>query len=340
MRRPYLLFLGAATDPSDAKTAFGLRDWCRDDVAGQHRLPGCAVDLGLPELDPAAAAEAGVGSMLIGVAPVGGRVEEAWIAPLVSALRCGLDLVSGLHQRLEEVPEIAEAAKETGRDLHNVRHATRSFPVGTGRKRPGKRLLTVGTDCALGKKYTALAIAAELKRRGVDADFRATGQTGLMIAGRGVAIDAVVADFIAGAAEWLSPAADPDHWDVIEGQGSLHSPAYAGVSLGLLHGSQPDALVVCHDPGREHMVDLPHVPMPGVNEAAELAVMLAKRTNPAARVVGVSVNTSGLAEGRRGPVLAALRQETKLPVVDPMVEGVAELCDALSVPHHAAAGAA
>ena len=128
-----------------------------------------------------------------------------------------------------------------------------TFATGKGTKRPGLRLLTVGTDCSVGKKYTALALEREMHARGLKADFRATGQTGILISGRGVAIDAVVADFISGAAEWLTPANEPDHWDVVEGQGSLFHPSFAGVTLGLLHGAQPDAFVVCHEPTRKTM---------------------------------------------------------------------------------------
>ena len=175
-----------------------------------------------------------------------------------------------------------------------MRTPPRDIPVATGRKRSGKRLLTVGTDCALGKKYTALAIARAFEQRGIDADFRATGQTGIMIAGGGMPMDAVVADFEAGAAEMLSPDAAPDHWDVIEGQGSLFHPAYAGVSLGLLHGSQPDVIVVCHEPGRTHMLGHPEFALPTIEETIDLNLRLGRRTNPAIRCGGVSLNTSQL----------------------------------------------
>src|SRR6476646_7999989 len=136
------------------------------------------------------------------------------------------------------------------------------IPTGTGLKRLGRRLLTVGTDCALGKKYTALALARAFTTRGVAADFRATGQTGILIAGSGVPMDAVVADVEAGAAKLLSPDAAPQHWDVIEGQGSLFHPAYAAVTLGLLHGSQPDMFVVCHQPSRTHVLGYPTFALP------------------------------------------------------------------------------
>ncbi len=156
-----------------------------------------------------------------------------------------------MHARLHDIPVLREAAERAGKRLIDVREPPPGIPIGTGLKRSGKRLLTVGTDCALGKKYTALAIAKAFQARGVDADFRATGQTGIMIAGAGIPMDAVVADFAAGAAEILSPDAQPDHWDVIEGQGSILHPVFSGVSLALLHGSQPDVFIVCHDPRRD-----------------------------------------------------------------------------------------
>src|SRR5262249_59701916 len=143
-----------------------------------------------------------------------------WTGVLKRALELGLDLASGLHKRLSDVPALAEAAKRHGRQLFDVRHPTRDFAVGTGKKRPGKRLLTVGTDCSIGKMYTALALEKAMRARAFDADFRATGQTGIFIAGSGVSIDAVVADFISGAVEYLSPAAEPNHWALIQGQGS------------------------------------------------------------------------------------------------------------------------
>ena len=167
-------------------------------------------------------------------------------------------------------PGLTAAAARRGRRLIDVRMPPPNIPIATGRKRCGKRLLTVGTDCALGKKYTALALARAFAARGHAVDFRATGQTGILIAGGGMPMDAVVADFEAGAAEMLSPDAAPEHWDVIEGQGSLFHPAYAAVSLGLLHGSQPDVIVVCHDPARERVLGYPDYPLPGIAETIEL----------------------------------------------------------------------
>lgn len=321
LSKPYLLFLGASQSLTDCKTAAGLRDWCRADVAGQMALPGCTVDLGLPWYTPAAAAAAGARSFVIGVAPVGGGIPQEWWAPLGAAVAAALDVVSGMHTRLAAVPGLAKAAAARGVRLLDVRHSGRTFAAASGARRPGRRVLTVGTDCALGKKYTALALTAALRALGIAATFRATGQTGIMIAGGGVAIDAVIADFIAGAAEWLSPANDPSHWDVIEGQGALFHPAYAGVTLGLIHGSQPDALVLCHDPARETIDGYADFPIPSLAAAMSQYLTAARLTNPEARFVGISLNTSALDEPRRREAMASLADEFGLPVVDPMVDG-------------------
>ncbi len=329
LRQPYLLYLGDAERPTDAKTACGLRDWCPDAVTGVWSRPECTLDLGLPRRTPAEAAALGAGSLVIGVAPVGGRIPEHWLPDLIEAMACGLDLVSGMHSRLRDFPALVQAARTHGVTMHDVRHTDRTFPAATGRKRTGRRLATVGTDCALGKKYTALALTRELTARGVPATFRATGQTGIMIAGEGIAIDAVVADFIAGAAETLSPDNAPDHWDVIEGQGSLFHPAYAGVTLGLLHGSQPDAFVLCHDPSRAHIEYFPGFPIPPLAEAIAQYVTAGRVTNAAIRCVGVSVNSSSLADDAWAQYRERVTRELGRPVCDPLRGGVAPIVDAL-----------
>jgi uncharacterized NAD-dependent epimerase/dehydratase family protein len=238
-----------------------------------------------------------------------------------------LDLVSGLHSRLSEIAEVRETAARLGRTLHDVRHSDRRFPIASGRKRSGKRLLTVGTDCALGKKYTALAIARALSARGVAVDFRATGQTGIMISGDGVAIDAVVADFIAGAAETLSPDAAEQHWDVIEGQGSLFHPAFAGVTMGLIHGSQPDALVLCHDPLRTTLHSHPDYPIVSPQFAIERFVDAARLTNPKARAVGISLNTSKMDPELARSKIAEVEHCVGLPCFDPLLSDLGPLVD-------------
>lgn len=321
--QPYLLFLGDTTEPGYAKTAFGLRDWAGERCVGEYAIAGATVSTGLPELTPAQAAAAGAKAIVIGVANAGGFIPPAWWPALVQAMEAGLDIVSGMHARLRDIPVLREAAERLGRRLIDVREPPAGIPVASGAPRSGKRLLAVGTDCALGKKYTALALARAFVARGVDATFRATGQTGILIAGGGVPMDAVVADFAAGAAEMLSPDAAPGHWDVIEGQGSLFHPAYAGVSLALLHGSQPDVIVVCHEPGRERVLGHPGYSVPSVEDTIDLALRLGARTNPRIRCGGVSLNTSRLDEAGAQRVIAAESARLGLPVADPMRGGAA-----------------
>ncbi len=329
LRKPYLLFLGDVTLKSDAKTAFGLRDWCGQDVLGEWSLPAAAVTLGLPRLSPLDAARQGAGSIVVGVAAVGGALPTDWLPELEAALDAGLDIVSGQHTRLTEFPSLVKAATHSGARLIDVRHSDQVFPAGTGRRRTGKRVLTVGTDCALGKKYTALALTQALRDQGAAATFRATGQTGVMIAGQGVAIDAVISDFVAGAAEQLSPDNAADHWDVIEGQGALFHPAYAGVTLGLLHGSQPDALVLCHDPERRTIEGYPNHSIPELKEAIRRYVEAGQLTNLAVRCVGISINSSSLTDAQWVSYANGLTDQLGLPVVDPMRGGVAVLATAL-----------
>jgi uncharacterized NAD-dependent epimerase/dehydratase family protein len=319
--QPYLLFLGDPPHPDYAKTAYGLRDWAADRVVGEYACPGASITAGLDKLTPAQAYAKGARAVVIGVANIGGVIPDSWIPPLVEALDAGLDVISGMHTRLADFPALKAAAERTGRRLIDVRVPPAGIPIGTGVKRTGQRILTVGTDCALGKKYTALAIARALKLRGVDADFRPTGQTGIMIAGGGIPMDAVVADFSAGAAEILSPNAAPDHWDVVEGQGSLFHPSYAGVSLGLLHGSQPDVIVVCHEPGRTEILGCPGYAAPSVQETIDLNLTLGRRTNPAIRCAGVSLNTSKLSDEAAAKAIADLSAELGLPVADPIRQG-------------------
>ncbi len=321
--RPYLLFLGDTTEAGYAKTAFGLRDWARELCVGEFSSPGCKITTGLPRLTPKEAQARGARALVIGVANTGGVLKPEWIAGLVAGLEAGLDVVSGMHGKLGASHDLADAAERLGRRLIDVRTPPAVIPVGTGRKRTGLRLLTVGTDCALGKKYTALALEGALRRRGIAADFRATGQTGIMIAGSGMPMDAVVSDFLAGAAELLSPDAAPDHWDVIEGQGSLFHPAYAGVSLGLLHGSQPDVFVLCHEPGRAALLGYPEFPTPSLPEAIARHVAMGSLTNPDIRCAGISFNTASLSPADAGALMERTSREMRLPVADPLRGGAA-----------------
>ena len=322
--RPYLMFLGDVPDQLAAKTAHGIVDWRREWCSGQLRLSGCQADLGLPEMTIEAAAAAGVQTLVVGVANAGGVLPPHWVAPIVQAIACGLHVATGLHVRLSSVPAIRDAAQRHGRQLFDLRHSDQIFATGKGTRRPGLRLLTVGTDCSSGKKYTALALERAMRARGLDADFRATGQTGVFISGRGVAIDAVVADFISGAVEWLAPAAAPGHWDLIEGQGSLLHPSFAGVSLGLLHGAQPDAFVVCHEPTRRTMRGVAHA-LPSIAEVMDLTLRCGRLTNPGIRAVGIAINTQALAETDARALLQNLSAEHGLPATDPVRFGVENL---------------
>ena len=326
---PYLLFLGDAADQLAAKTANGVARWRPERCVGQLRLPGCAADVGQPDLTLEDGRRAGARTLIVGVANRGGEIPEQWMETLLAALDLGYDIASGLHDRLGRIPRLAERAGALGRGLFDVRYPEVELEVGHGLPRSGRRLLTVGTDCSCGKMFTALAVERELKARGGKATFRATGQTGILIAGSGLAVDAVISDFIAGAAESLTPANDDDHWDLVEGQGSLFHPSYAGVSLGLLHGSMADALVLCHEPTRRHMRGLPHTPLPALAECIALNEQCGRLTNPACRVVGVSLDTSALDGPGSERALGAAEDETGLPAVDPCRGGTAELADAL-----------
>ena len=321
--QPYLLFLGDTVELGYAKTAFGLVDWAPERCIGEYAIDGCAVTTGIPFMTPADAYAAGARALVIGVANTGGVIAVSWIPALVAALDAGLDIVSGMHARLGSVAPLASAAQRNGRLLIDVRTPPAGIPIGTGRKRSGKRLLTVGTDCALGKKYTALALHRAFQARGINSDFRASGQTGIMIAGGGIPMDAVVSDFEAGAAEMLSPDAAVDHWDIVEGQGSLFNPAYAAVSLGLLHGSQPDVFIVCHDPTRTMVLGLEGYAVPSVDEVIDMTIRLGSRTNPAIRCAGISLNTSKLDDDAAEVLMARERARLGLPVADPIRGGAA-----------------
>ncbi len=327
---PYLMFLGDAPDQLAAKTAAGVAQWRPEWCVGQLRLDGCQADLGLPDKTLQEAAEAGARTLLVGVVNQGGFFNDDWSNTLLAAVDLGYNIASGLHSKLADVPGLADAAAAKGIALFDVRHSTENFDTGKGHKRTGKRFLTVGTDVSVGKMYTSLAVEREMLSRGMKATFRATGQTGIFIAGEGVSVDAVVSDFVSGVAEQLSPDNEPDHWDVVEGQGSLFHAAYAGVTLGLLHGSQPDAVVVCHDPGRPHMRGTPTIPVHSLTETIDVNIAAGRLTNPDIRCIGVAINTSRLSESETADVLGAAEAETGLPAVDPLKNGVARLVDALS----------
>ncbi|MEM9667292.1 MAG: DUF1611 domain-containing protein [Pseudomonadota bacterium] len=327
---PYLLFLGDVNARNRAKTALGLVHWVPEKCLGQMRLPECAADTGLEDFTFVEAVDEGAKALVIGVAPQGGAIPLAWFDALLEGVSAGLDIISGMHDRLEDVPGLKDAATAAGRQLFNVRYTDRSIPSANGVKRTGMRCLMVGLDSALGKKWAALSLTKEMQNRGHKATFRATGQTGIMIAGEGIAVDAVKADFIAGAAEILSPDNEADHWDIIEGQGSIYHAAYGGVTLGLVQGSQPDAMVLCGHATRDHLELLTHIPHRSYEEAIVAYEHLARVTNPNSRVVAISVNTSGLSVDDEAMAhLADIADRTGLPATDPIRFGAKPFADAI-----------
>jgi len=330
IKTPYCLFIGDAKEPFSIKLANGIAQWRPELTIGEFALEGCQVTTSQPRVNIKEAAEKGAKTFVMGFANNGGTIENKWIPYVLEAIETGMDIASGLHQKLGSIKEIAEHAKIYNAQLIDVRHPTQTFKTGTGYKRSGKRLLTVGTDCSTGKMYTALAIQREMKKQKFDVSFKATGQSGILIAGSGVAIDCVVSDFIAGAVEYLSPEDKPNHWDIIEGQGSLFHPAFAGVSMGLIHGAQPDALVLCHIAQREHMRGIPGRDLPSIDDTMKLNLQAARLTNPKAKFIGISVNTSMLDEMQANKLCEDYQQKYRLVCVDPIRHGVNQLIEKLT----------
>ncbi len=329
IQTPYLLFLGDAPDNLAAKVAQGIKDWNPDSVVGQLRLPGCNADVGLPDMTLDEAKAAGAKTLVIGVANRGGVISEAWKEVLVQALKMGFDLASGLHNLLRDEDDLVAAARVNGQTLHDVRIPSVAYPIANGIKRTGKRCLAIGTDCSVGKMYTGLAMDTEMKTRGLKSTFRPTGQTGILITGGGVPLDAVIADFMAGAVEYLTPDNDADHWDHIEGQGSLYHVSYSGVTMALIHGGQPDAIVLCHEPTREHMRGLPTYGLPSLENLRDMVLPIARIANPECQVVGVSVNTKALDDAEAKACIEEIEARLGLPTVDPYRHGAGRLIDAL-----------
>lgn len=329
LKTPYLVFLGDAQDLLMAKVAKGVAHWRPEKCLAQNRFDNAKADLGLPDMSIRDAAEAGAKTLILGLAPMGGTLPQSWIPLLIEAMEAGMDIASGLHIRLNEIEDLVAVANRTGRRMFDVRNPPKTLQCGTGQPRSGKRLLTVGSDCCVGKMFTALAIHKEMAARNINATFRATGQTGILIEGSGVPVDAVVSDFIAGSVEQLSPANDADHWDIIEGQGSVLHPAYAGVSLGLLHGAQADVIILCHEEGRIQMDEMPGFEVPDFDTLIETNLALGRITNPNIRLGGIALNTSSLSEDDALKAIARYQAKFGVPVVDPVRTGVAAIVDVL-----------
>ena len=331
--------------PMEAKTAIGLLRYRSRDVVAvidSHRAGatagetvGAGGDIAVVGTLEAAAAR-GAECLLIGIAPAGGRLPDPWRPFVEGALARGWRVVSGLHTFLADDPALAALARVHGGAIEDVRRPPAGLGVGLGRAAHAGALivLTVGTDCSVGKMTVALEAQRELRTRGVRAAFVATGQTGIMIAGSGVAVDAVAADFIAGSIEPLVLDAAASHDIVlVEGQGSLHHPAFSGVTLGLLHGCCPAALILCHHHGRARMrvgssVEDDGPPLPSLATAREAYERAAAWVSPAAIVAG-ALNTWDTPEPAARAACAEAEATLGVPVTDCVRFGAGGLADAL-----------
>lgn len=332
-----LILTEGRTDPYSAKAAVGLIRYRGEDVVGlldstcAGHDPGAllGVGRGLPIVSSVAEAERfEPETFVIGIAPRGGAFPPEWRRHVLDALAAGLDVVSGLHDFLGEDPELAAAADRHGCAIHDVRRPPEGMPIGTNRAAglPTPRVLTVGTDCNIGKKHTSLELTAELVRRGRDADFVATGQTGIMISGRGVPVDHVLSDFVAGCIEQELVEREPHEVFIVEGQGALTHPGFSAVTLGLLHGTAPDALILCHNPARTHHRGGGTIPP--LTALIPLFEELCRYLHPA-RIIGISLNCGELDEAESRAAAEAVANETGLPVTDPVKFGADVLADAV-----------
>ncbi|MBE7445795.1 MAG: DUF1611 domain-containing protein [Planctomycetia bacterium] len=327
-------------DTFSAKTAVSIIRYCKEDVvalvdrvnAGKNPESIIGVGEGIPivhtvgetlHLKPTA--------LLIGIAPPGGMLPAEWRKHIADALKNKLSIISGLHFHVSEDPEFRQLAHGHQVEIWDVRKPPEDIPLGTGKAKETKtlRILTVGSDCNIGKMVTSIEITKAAKKRGINACFVATGQTGIMIDGSGIAVDHVVSDFISGAAEKL--VLDRAHYELlsIEGQGAIVHPAYSGVTLGLLHGSAPQGLILCHQPARKtlrHFNDFPILPF---SYLIELYEKLAQPVQPC-KVLGISLNCFGMSDYDAAQEILRAEKETKLPATDPIKFGVDKLIDNIS----------
>jgi uncharacterized NAD-dependent epimerase/dehydratase family protein len=333
-KRYLILAEGRSGDPHYGKTARGIMRYAPDPTgalldsthAGETHegVPVVAtVEEGMPF---------GPTTAVVGVATQGGRFPPAWRDLLKSAVAHGLDLESGLHEFVSEDEELVALAREHGVELRDLRKPPEGLgvPSGENLRIPAQIVLTVGSDCAIGKKTVALELDLEARRRGLASVFVPTGQTGIAIAGWGIAVDAVVADFIAGAAERLVVEGHHRGGELlfVEGQGALCNPAYSGVTLGLMHGSAPHVYVLCHRAGATEIEGYPGSPLPGLRELVELHERISLPQRPA-RVACLALNTAGLDDEGARAAIAEASTETGLPADDPVRFGAGRLLDAV-----------
>jgi uncharacterized NAD-dependent epimerase/dehydratase family protein len=329
-----ILAEGFSADSHYGKTMRGVLRYRRQDVVAilDSERAG-EVEQGLPvvgDVEAALAYEPHVA--LVGVATQGGRFPPAWREILADCIRCGLSIENGLHEMLGDDPELRPLADRHGVELRDLRRPPSGLdcPTGENLEVPARIVLTVGSDCAIGKMTVALELDRAARERAIASMFVPTGQTGIAIAGWGISVDAVVADFIAGAAERLVVEGSRRGGELlwVEGQGSLVHPAYSGVTLGLFHGSVPHALVLCHRAGSTEVEGFPGHPLPSLRELVELHELMALPARPT-RVAAVALNTMGLDDEAAAAAADAATRETGLPAADPVRHGPETLLDAV-----------
>ncbi|MGH2773897.1 MAG: DUF1611 domain-containing protein [Actinomycetota bacterium] len=326
--RSWLVLTDGYLTERNAKTAHGVMHFAPDSVAAVVDPQHAGRDLidVLPELGRSAPVVASVAeglrhdptSLLLGVATPGGWMPNHWRAWIAESIEGGLEVANGLHTLLSDDEELVALAEKHEVNLWDVRVPPEGIPLFSGKSLgvPQRTVLTVGSDCAVGKMTVTLELTKAAKDRGVNAEFVATGQTGILIAGRGIAVDRVISDFTAGAAEQLILESNPNS-DVlmVEGQGSLWHPAYSGVTLGLLHGTAPEVQVLCHQAGREAIEEPPFTRLPSLNDMVATYELMARTVRPAP-VACVAVNTRGLSEQEAASEIARIQEETGLPTGD------------------------
>jgi len=336
MARKLVILTEGHTNPHTAKTASCLIRYCRDEVvalldstnAGKSTQDLLAVGGDLPVVSTLSEAE-GANTLLLGIAPPGGKIPQPWRAVILEAISRGMDVTAGLHDFLTDDPEFVAAAQRHGATLTDVRkNEERDIARRVGIREDCLRVLTVGHDCSIGKMLTSVELTQALQAAGHDAKFIATGQTGIMLAGEGCPIDRVIADFVSGAVEKM--VLNQQHHDilVIEGQGSIVHPSYSAVTIGLLHGAAPQAMILCYEVGRERITGVEHLPIPPLAKIRELNEAMASAWQPS-RVIGVSMNSRRVSAEEAEVERARVRDELELPVCDVIRHGPGELVDAI-----------
>lgn len=337
----YLILADAAFGPLSSKTANGCIRYAPDQVAAvwdstqagrtAQEVLGFGGDIPVVATVDEGMAR-GATAVLVGIAPAGGRLPQPWIDVVERALDAGLDAWSGLHTFLGDEPALAAAAARSGARIHDLRRPPADLDVSAGRVRDVEAtvVLTVGSDCNIGKMTTQLQLRDAMRARGQRVAFAPTGQTGILVEGWGIAVDAVIADFIGGAAERLTlEGATKGDVVLVEGQGSIIHPSYSGVTYGLLHGSLPHAMILCHQPSRRAIAKQEWVPIPPLAELVRMHEAVAAPLRPAP-VIGIALNTFDLSDDEARAAVAAAERETGLPATDPVRFDPAPLVDAIA----------